>query len=72
MNKTLSDLAVAFAIIAFIQPTHAQQTEKVYRIGTLLPGAPNSNRFLNWFRQGMSVLGYAEGRNYVLVSRWAR
>ena len=72
MGKKITILAVAFAILAFSQPTYAQNAGKVWRIGTLLHGSPATHgHYLQWYRQGFKELGYVEGRNYVFVSRWA-
>ncbi len=71
MGKKITILAVAFAIFAFAQPAYAQQTGKPARVGTLFSGSPASHgHYVDWFRQGLGVLGYVEGRNYVFVSRW--
>ncbi len=71
MHKAISVFAVAFAVFVFTQPVYAQQAGKLYRIGTLFSGSPASHgRYVDWFRQGLRVLGYVEGRNYVFVSRW--
>ena len=50
----------------------AQQAEKVYRVG-YLGGQSESvdDPFLAAFRHGMHRLGYVEGRNLVLVARFA-
>ena len=50
----------------------AQPTGKVYRIGFLgsVSAAANKNR-LEAFRQGLSDLSYAEGRNILIEYRWA-
>ena len=71
-TKTLTTcIAAAFLILA-PWTAHAQQAEKVWRIGTLLSGSPATHgHYVDWFRQGLGDLGYVEGRNYVLVSRWA-
>ncbi|MCZ6608772.1 MAG: hypothetical protein O7A66_02075, partial [Alphaproteobacteria bacterium] len=72
MDKKLSVLAIALAVIAFTQPTYAQQG-KPARIGTLLHGSPaNRGHYVQWYRQGFKELGYVEGRDYVFVSRWSR
>ena len=73
MGKKITILAITFAILAFIQPAYAQQVGKKWRIGTLLNGSPATHgHYLQWFRQGFKELGYAEGRDYVFVARWAR
>ena len=72
MDKKLTILAIAFAILAFTQPAYPQEPGKPARIGTLLSGSPATHgHYVDWFRQGLRDLGYVEGRNYVLVSRWA-
>ena len=50
---------------------HAQQTNKVYRIGYLSLGslAAEATRF-NAFRAGLAALGYVEGKNLVIETRW--
>jgi putative ABC transport system substrate-binding protein len=59
-------LAVPFAV-------GAQQAEKVYRIG-YLGGQSESvaEPLLAAFRQGMRKLGYVEGRNLTIVSRFGK
>jgi putative ABC transport system substrate-binding protein len=73
MGKKTTILAMAFAILAFAQPSYAQQAGKKWQIGTLSNGSPASHgHYLQWYRQGFKQLGYVEGRDYVFVSRWAR
>src|SRR3989442_1039860 len=68
MALTLSLLAVPLAVAA------AQPLEKVPRVGYLNPGAPSDplrqHRF-EAFRQGLRELGYVEGQNIAVESRWA-
>jgi len=52
----------------------AQPPEKVPRVGYLNPGSlsdPVSQRRLEAFRQGLRDLGYVEGQNIAIESRWA-
>jgi ABC-type uncharacterized transport system substrate-binding protein len=52
----------------------AQPPEKVPRVGYLNPGSlsdPTSQRRLEAFRQGLRDLGYVEGQNIAIESRWA-
>ena len=56
MNKKLSVLAVAFAIVALTQPAYAQQAEKVRRIGFLSmfsQSDPGSQSWHKAFEQGL-------------------
>ena len=49
----------------------AQQADKVHRIGYLSLGSPaaEATRF-NAFRAGLAALGYVEGKNLVIETRW--
>ncbi len=72
MDKKLSVLAVAFAILAFTQPAYAQQAGKVPQIGyldanPLSKGAARREAF----RQGLRELGYVEGKNIIIQWRSA-
>jgi ABC-type uncharacterized transport system substrate-binding protein len=68
MALTLSLLAVPLAVAA------AQPLEKVPRVGYLNPGTPSDplrQRRFEAFRQGLRELGYVEGQNIAIESRWA-
>jgi putative ABC transport system substrate-binding protein len=59
---------------AFLGTVTAQPSEKVPRVGYLLGGFhsdPQRQRFLEAFRQGLRELGYVEGQNIAIESRWA-
>ena len=72
MGKKISILALTFAVLSFTQPAYAQQAGKLPRIGILMVGSPSSSgQIVDWFRQGLSDLGYVEGENFVAVNRWA-
>jgi putative ABC transport system substrate-binding protein len=49
----------------------AQQPGKVYRIGFLSPRSSSDVGRLAAFRQGLRELGYVEGQNIAIESRWA-
>jgi len=62
----LSGTVVAWPLAAL-----AQQADRVYRIGYLSLGSPaaEATRF-NAFRAGLAALGYVEGKNLVIETRW--
>ena len=54
--------------------THAQQNERVRRIGVILPAASNDTEFQTWlgvFLQTLTQLGWTIGRNMSVDIRWA-
>ena len=54
-------------------PTRAQQNERVRRIGVLMAHTENDPEFkdyLDAFRQGLQKLGWIEGRNIQINTRW--
>ncbi len=65
LTLVLSLLATPFAA--------AQQAGKIPRIGWLgnMSPPPLPDRFFDAFRQGLRDLGYVEGRNIIIESRWA-
>jgi ABC-type uncharacterized transport system substrate-binding protein len=64
--------ALAAGVIAAPFAAHAQDSQKVWRIGFLEAGAPTANQhFLEAFRRGLREQGYAEGQNVAIVDRWA-
>jgi putative ABC transport system substrate-binding protein len=51
---------------------HAQQSQKLPRIGVLLPGTPTSFAVrANAFLEGLRDLGYVEGRTIAIEWKWA-
>jgi putative ABC transport system substrate-binding protein len=61
-------------LIALAAPlaAEAQQAGKVFRVGVIAFGSPETANFLPPFRQRLSELGYVEGQNVVLEVRYAR
>src|SRR5437762_2046969 len=52
---------------------HAQQLERKRRIGVLMAHAKNDAEFHDYmsaFREGLQKLGWTEGRNIQIESRW--
>jgi putative ABC transport system substrate-binding protein len=65
---------VLLLLSAFLSTAAAQPPEKVPRVGYLLAGShsdPQRQRLLEAFRQGLRELGYVEGQNIAIESRWA-
>ncbi len=66
----LSRWLVVLIVMAFCFPAEAQQPKKVPRIG-YLSIASSSDIRSEAFRQGLRDLGYIEGQNIGVESRWA-
>src|SRR5438132_9175161 len=68
-------LVVRLALVILMAPlaVDAQPPTKVYRIGWLSAGSPipELESLLDAFRQGLHDLGYVEGQNLVIESRYA-
>jgi putative ABC transport system substrate-binding protein len=73
MRARIVPLALGALLLALSVPAAAQQAGKVYRIGILAGSA----QALNWqprneaLQQGLRELGYVEGQNVILESRYA-
>jgi putative ABC transport system substrate-binding protein len=72
---TRSKLALSLGILTILLVTassDAQQGPRTVRVGWIGYGSPTGRNspFLEAFRQGMSDLGYVEGRNLVIDARW--
>ncbi len=65
-------LLTSVGVLAAPLAAETQQTGKMWRIGTLDYGSEAARRDL-WkeFREELHALGYSEGRNMTLESRWA-
>ncbi len=65
---------LAGGLLAAPLAAEAQPREKVPRVGYLSPGSssdPARRRRFEAFRQGLRELGYVEGQNIAIESRWA-
>jgi putative ABC transport system substrate-binding protein len=65
----LGGATVAWSVVA-----HAQQTERVRRIGVLMAFAESDHEAQSWvaaFREELRKLGWTEGRNSEIDTRWA-
>jgi putative ABC transport system substrate-binding protein len=77
VNRTVSRLASAVVLLLLAAPlatAAAQPREKGFRVGYLSPGSSADPARLRRFessRQGLRELGYVEGQNITIESRWA-
>lgn len=60
----------AGALLAMPRRASAQQSAKIWRIGYISGGVYRVS-YLDAFRKGMRDLGYEDGKNYVIESRYA-
>jgi putative ABC transport system substrate-binding protein len=59
-------------LFALCASAHAQQPKKAYRIGFISPSSPTvAAQNLEAFRSGLHDLGYVEGENIAVETRWA-
>jgi putative ABC transport system substrate-binding protein len=66
-------IPVGALLFAFCQPVEAQQPKKVPRIGYLSVLSPSSDSArIEAFRQGLHELGYVEGQNMSIETRYAQ
>ncbi len=69
MDKKITILGIAFAIVAFSQPVYAQQVGKVFRIGYFhFHASPKA--IDQAFVRALRDLGWIEGKNIAIEYRW--
>jgi hypothetical protein len=72
MRRKLFGLTLSAMLFALCLPAHAQQPAKIPRIGFLLAVSPSAAAArTEVFRQGLRELGYVEGKNIAIESRYA-
>jgi putative ABC transport system substrate-binding protein len=72
MKKKVTALALCTLLYALCLPLKAQQPTKVPRIGYVDAGSPaTTGHRAQAFKEGLSALGYVEGRNILVEYRWA-
>ena len=72
MKKKITVLTLYATLLALCSFAHAQQTGKIFRIGFLDNStASGSAGLLEVFRQELSKLGWNEGKNLTIESRFA-
>jgi putative ABC transport system substrate-binding protein len=62
---------VAGGLLAAPLAAEAQQAAKIHRIGFLSPSSSADPSILDAFREGLREVGYVEGQNITIASRWA-
>jgi putative ABC transport system substrate-binding protein len=72
MKSKIATLILCALLLALCSLAEAQQTQKIPRIGVLSVTSPATiPARLDAFRQGLSELGYVEGKNIVIEYRYA-
>jgi putative ABC transport system substrate-binding protein len=72
MKKNFHLVVITILLLAIINPIHAQQTGKIFRIGFLdASTASGSAVLVEAFRQELSKLGWIEGKNITIEYRFA-
>jgi putative ABC transport system substrate-binding protein len=72
MSKKVIRLALGAVLFALSVPTEAQQPAKIVRIGFLGAASQSATAArIEVFRNRLRELGYVEGKNIVIESRWA-
>jgi len=70
--KWLGVFAILVLLVGCVGMAQAQQAKKVWRIGFLSSVSPDQfSHLYAAFLQGLRDLGYVEGQNIVIESRWA-
>lgn len=65
-------LATTVVLLLLAVVADAQQPDKTYRVAYLAAAPRSGNQaLLAWFQQGLRELGYVEGQNVVLETRFA-
>ena len=70
MNRKIFIWMLATVVLAIAPFVEAQQSGKVARVGVLFVGGKDQP-YLELFKQGLRDLGYVEGKNIILVYRYA-
>jgi putative ABC transport system substrate-binding protein len=70
MSRNIVLAALAIFYFINLPAVHAQQSKKIHRVGILRAGAP-PDRTLELFLQALRELGYVEGKNIKIETRFA-
>jgi len=72
MRPTALAIALVLSLCVARPAVQAQQTGKMPRVAFLSTTTPGPSPTTDGFRQGLSDLGYVEGRNLAIEWRWGR
>jgi putative ABC transport system substrate-binding protein len=71
MKKKITVLTLCALLYALCVSAQVQQTGKIHRIGFLSGGFPGPSHWTTTLRTGLGALGYVEGKNIAIESRFA-
>jgi putative ABC transport system substrate-binding protein len=72
MSRKILIWLLATVFLTTVRPTEAQQPSKISRVGVLNAGSSTSiSGRVDSFRQGLRELGYVEGKNIFIETRYA-
>ena len=71
MTKKIILLALYSVLLASCSAVEAQEPGKIYRIGFLSGGFPGSSHWTTTLRTELRTLGYVEGKNITIESRYS-
>jgi ABC-type uncharacterized transport system substrate-binding protein len=71
MKKKITVLTLCAMLLGFCYFASAQQTGKIRRIGFLSGGFPGPSHWTTTLRTDLRELGYVEGKNIAIESRFA-
>ena len=71
VRKSIFAVALCAMLFALRVPASAQQPGKIHRIGFLSGGFPSPTHWTATLPKELRALGYVEGKNLVIVSRFA-
>jgi putative tryptophan/tyrosine transport system substrate-binding protein len=71
MDRRAFVSGITLGLLAAPLAAEAQQATKIHRIGFLSPSSSADPSILDAFREGLREVGYVEGQNITIASRWA-